>query len=154
MSFLLHSIHYVCHELFLKFEQQFLFHILWFMLIDLLGNFYGCTCMIDSSFILTFWASKRSAAEFGIMLIFWLLPYLFCFLINLNQLKQFFISLSCWIKQHNRSEIISLYFNIWLVLIIDVVNLSTVPNLKTCFLFVSPIVDLLILFSNVWLFHL
>jgi hypothetical protein len=52
MSVLLHFLSYVCYELFLKFEQQFLFRIqLSFMLIDLLGKFYGGNCMIDSSFV-------------------------------------------------------------------------------------------------------
>lgn len=52
MSVLLHSFPYVCYELFLNSEQQFLFPILWFMLFDLLGKFYYGNCMIDFSFIL------------------------------------------------------------------------------------------------------
>ncbi|CAI8598090.1 unnamed protein product [Vicia faba] len=58
MSFLLH---FLCYELFLKFQQQFLIHTVWFMLIDMFVKFYGGNCMIDLSFIYLDWASNICA---------------------------------------------------------------------------------------------
>ncbi|KAK7311995.1 hypothetical protein RJT34_10513 [Clitoria ternatea] len=50
MSVLLFFSFYICFELFLKPKQCFLFHILCFQLIELLGNLYHGNLMIGSSF--------------------------------------------------------------------------------------------------------